>query len=233
MRIAICDCDNIFAKQLKHKLYLYSNKYKLELVIDIFSSGEKLLNSPNKYALIFIEYDLPGINGLKTAHNLRKNNKFSKIIFTSHNTDIALEVFCVSPFRFLKKPIKDSTLEKTLSDYLNDTGCHYAMCINNGSDTFCINTNEILYLEACNKYCYIHLNRETILCKKTMARVYDALPKFHFQKINRAFVVNLEVINKYNTQNVDLKNGETLHITRTYFKDFKKEYLNFLSPVVL
>jgi len=91
----------------------------------------------------------------------------------------------------------------------------------------------ILYLEANNKYCYIHLENETILCKKTMARVFDALPKIYFQKINRAFIVNLNAINKYNAQNVDLKNGETLHITRTYYKNFKQEYLNFFNPKIL
>ncbi len=233
MRIAICDANNQNSLKLKHKLYLYSNEFKLDFVIDTFSKGEELLKSNRKYEIIFIEYYLSGINGLETAKLLRKSNIQSKIIFISQNTNFILETFCVSPFRFLTKPLNDKKLYQTLEDYFTETTTHRTLWINNGINTFCIYTDEIFYLEADNKYCYIHLKDITIPCKKTMARVYAALPKLHFQKINRAFIVNLDVINKYNSENVSLKNGEQLHITRTYFKTFKQNYLEYSLPEII
>ena len=233
MRIAVCDSDTFFSNLLKHKLYKYSNLNELDFVIDTFTNGEDLLNSNHKYEMIFIEYYLDGINGFNTAKLLRKNNTFSKIIFISQNTNFIFDSFCVSPFRFLTKPLSENTLFKTLDDYFNDKNNRYTLWINNNIDTFCIYTNEILYLEANNKYCIIHLSNKTILCKKTMARVYDALPKLHFQKINRAFIVNLNSINKYNSENVVLTNGETLHITRTYFKNFKENYFKYSLPKII
>lgn len=233
MRIAICDADNAFTEYLKHKIYFYSNKYKLDVVVDIFISGEDLLECGQRYSLIFMEYYLSGINGLETAKFLRKSNTHSKIIFTSQNTDFVFEAFSVSPYRFLKKPINESALYKTLDDYFNETNTHYTLWINDGINTLCINTNEIVYLEANNKYCFIHLDNKTILCKKTMARVFEFLPKLHFQKINRAFIVNFDAIKKYNSENVALKNGETLRITRTYFKNFKQNYREYLLPKII
>ncbi len=233
MRIAICDTNNAFAEYLKHKIYFYSNRYKLDFVIDIFISGENLLKSKQRYSLIFMEYSLLGINGLETAKLLRKNNIHSKIIFISQNTDFVFEAFCVSPFRFLKKPISEGSLYETLDDYFSENSTHYTLWINDGINTVCINTNEIVYLEANNKYCFIHLNNKTILCKKTMARVFEGLPKLHFQKINRAFIVNFDAIKKYNSENVALKNGETLRITRTYFKNFKQNYREYILPKII
>ncbi len=233
MRIAICDANNFFTSDLKHKLYIYSNKFKLDFVIDTFSSGEELLKSNRRYSIIFIEYCLSGINGLETARLLRNDNIHSKIIFISENTDCIFQLFSVSPFRFLTKPLEEKSLYKTLDDYFSETKSHYALWINDGINTFCIHTDEIFYLEANNKYCFIHLKTKTIHCKKTMARVYAALPKLHFQKINRAFIVNLDVINKYNSENVSLKNGESLHITRTYYKTFKQNYLEYSLPRIV
>ncbi|MBR6533462.1 MAG: response regulator transcription factor [Clostridia bacterium] len=233
MHIAICDTDTAFTQYLKHKIYFYSNRYKLDLVIDIFISGEDLLESGQKYSLIFLEYSLLGINGLETAKHLRKSNINSKIIFISQNTDFIFEVFSVSPFRFLKKPISEAALYETLNDYFSENNTHHTLWINDGINTFCINTNEIVYLEANNKYCFIHLKNNTILCKKTMARVFEGLPKLHFQKINRAFIVNFDAINKYNSENVALKNGETLRITRTYFKNFKRTYREYSLPKII
>lgn len=233
MRIAICDADTYFSKKLKQTLYKYSNQYRLDFVIDCFENGDKLLKSNNKYEIIFIEYFLLGKNGLEIAKLLRKNNIYSKIIFISQNTKFILESFTVSPFRFLTKPLDDKILFKTLDDYFSEKGVHHPLWINNNFNTFCIHTNDIFYIEADNKYCYIHLKDKKILCKKTMARVYDTLPKPHFQKINRAFIVNLDVINKYNSDNAQLSNGEKLHITRTYFKSFKENYLNYSLPKII
>ena len=66
-----------------------------------------------------------------------------------------------------------------------------------------------------------------------MARVFEALPKIYFLKINRSFIVNLGFINKYNTESVFLKNGEDLHITRTYYKNFKENYILYSSPKII
>lgn len=233
MLIAICDADNVFAKDLKSKLYSYSNKYRLDFVIEIFKKGEELLNSQRKYSLIFIEYYLVGMNGLETSKLLRKKNINSKIIFISQNIDFVFEIFQVNPYRFLKKPLDEKELFKMLDEYFSDNHTHYPLRINEGNDTLFLDTNEILYIEADNKHCRIHLNNRTIPYKKTMARVFADLPKMHFQKINRAFIVNLDAITKYNSENVILKNGEKLRITRTYFKNFKQNYQAYSLPKVL
>ena len=122
---------------------------------------------------------------------------------------------------------------KTLDEYINENTTHYTLWVTNKSSTVCINTSEITYLEANNKYCFIHLNNRTILCKKTMAQVFEVLPKLHFQKINRAFIVNFDTINTYNSENVALKNGESLRITRTYFKNFKQNYREYSLPKII
>ena len=98
--------------------------------------------------------------------------------------------------------------------------------IKNGEYMHCVNTNEILYLEACNKHCLVSLEKEKIICNKTMARIYETLPKTQFLKINRAFVINCNYVEKYNRENVILKNGEALPLSRNYVKEFK---MNFQS----
>ena len=97
-------------------------------------------------------------------------------------------------------------------------------------DRVCINTSEIVYLEANNKNCFINLQTEQIRCNTTMARVYSVVPKNHFLKINRAYIVNSDYVNKYNNELVYLKNGVELRISRNYLKDFKQEYIKYINP---
>ncbi len=233
MRIAICDKDGNFSNTLKQKLYSYSNKSKYEFYVETFKSGEELLKSKNKYILIFIEYTLPGINGFETAKELRRRSNFCKIIFLTAYTDFVFDAFTIEACRFLTKPLSNTMLVNTLNEVFASKACSDPLFVNIGGNTLCLNIEEIFYLEADNKYCYIHLKKETVLYKKTMARAFEVLPKSRFQKINRAFVVNLNYIDKYNSDSVFLKNGKELHITRTYYKNFKRNYIEFSCPVIL
>ncbi len=233
MKIAICDSNISELELLKNLLYCYSNSRKLDFFVEKFSSGENLLKSNNEYSIIFSEYNLSGINGLELAENLRKKNIKSKIIFISKNTDFIIDCFKVSPYRFLKKPIINSELFSVLDDFFNSNIENHSLLINDKFDTYCLNTSDIFYLEANNKHCYIHLENQVISCNKTMARVMTTLPQKYFKKINRAFIVNLNYISKYNNEYVFLTDGRKLHITRNYYTYFKQEYINFARPKIL
>ena len=232
MRIAICDSNISYLKELKSLLYRYSNSNKMEFIVEEFTNGEQLLKSKNKYCLIFIEYTLSGINGLETAIQLRKNCNNSGIIFFSYNTDFILESFKVSPYRFLIKPLNPTVLFDTLNDFFVSYSEHYPLWITNQINTYCLNTSDIFYLEANNKHCYVHLKDEVIPCNKTMARVFSTLPHKYFKKINRAFIVNLDCISRYSNEYVFLTNGENIHISRKYYKFFKQEYIDYANPKI-
>ncbi len=233
MRVAICDTDRVFICSLKHLLYNYANVNHLDLLVETFRSGEELLSSEHEFLLIFIEYSLSGINGLETAKEFRRRHNDVKIVFVSNYTEFVFEAFEVNAYRFLTKPLPKTVLFETLDDFFIAHYTESHVLINDGIDTFCINSNQILFLEASNKHCYIHLDNKTILYKKTMARAFENLPKSHFQKINRAFVINFNHIDKYNSDCVFLKNGKKLHITRTYFKPFEENYIEYSNCQIL
>ena len=232
MRIAIYDSDVIFSQNLKLVLYKYSNLYKYEFLIDVFEKSDALLSSKNDYFLIFMEYSLNKNECLITAKELRRRNSNLIIVFLTSSSKINLQAFDINPHSFMTKPLFENNIFSALDEIFSNSPDHL-LCINSGIETICLNTNEIFYLEANNKNCIIHLESKTIDCKKTMAKAVDALPKTHFQKINRAFIVNINQINQYNNDYVSLKNGKKLHITRTYFKDFKQNYNNHLCPKII
>lgn len=232
MRIALCDTDKNHIKKMKNSLYRFSNLYKFEFLVDEFQSGEELLNSKNSYCLVFLDYTLPDINGLETAKLLKAKNILTAIIFLSKETHFVFEAFKVSPYRFFTKPYCEEILFETLNEFFTSFTTNYPLWVSDGLETFCLNTGDILYLEANNKHCSVHLSNKVISCNKTMAKVFATLPKHYFQKINRAYIVNFNYIAKYNNEFVFLKNGEKLHISRNYIKIFKEEYLNFSKPKI-
>lgn len=230
MRIAICEKERKVAEKTKNIIYRYAEIHRLDIVVDCYSHGESLLRSKVQYNLIFIGYELMDKSGLEIAKALRLSNSSSFLVFISSNTDFIFESFKVNTYRFLVPPIKESEIYSLLDDFFQKFGNDYPLWIKSGEETYCLSSKDIYYLEADNKHCVVHLEEESLPCNRTMAKVSDVLPKNHFIKINRAYIVNLSHIIKYNNENVFLKNGETVHISRNYLKNFKEDYFFFINP---
>ena len=227
MRIALCDADIFAIKTTKRIIYEYANIHGIEILVEEYTSGNELLINKTKYPLIILDYKTKDLNGLETARILRKNNPDCTIMFLSSYSGFVLDSFEVNPYRFFLKPLNKSLLYAALDDYFKARSDSRPLLIKDGGNIFCLNTNEIFYLEADNKNCFISLRNKKIRCRKTMARVYGELPRQHFGKINRAYVVNFNYISGYNRDAVTLRNGEQLHVGRCYFKSFKKEFREF------
>lgn len=74
MRIAICDDEQLSLIRTKETL---ETAYKsIDLIVDIYSDGNKLIevSKTYKYDLIFLDVEMPLIDGIETAKKHRSNS---------------------------------------------------------------------------------------------------------------------------------------------------------------
>ena len=233
MRIAIFNKNKNCLRQLKEIVYRYAEKFKIDISVECFICGKDLLASKNRYHIVFLDYGTENNSGLKTAVRLNEKDCFCSIIFTGFNKCFDNNVFAVHLTGCLTYPIKESEVVCVLDNYFRKRKNGYPLLIKSGTDTVCRNVNEIVYIEANNKHCVVHLGQESIDCNNTMANVYETLPKRLFLKINRSNVINSEYINKFNSDEVMMKTGERLYISRNYRKNFKEKYCDFINRLIV
>jgi DNA-binding LytR/AlgR family response regulator len=228
MRIAVCDDDKAFIAVLKPYINEYANKHKLEAFVDAYIGGEFLLKSEIKYDIIYLDYQMGGLDGMETARKLRERNIWCSIIFVTNYPDFVYEAFTVEAFRFLRKPINKAMVFQTLDDYFKKYGNDYPIVLRSADrQNVTVDTKDIVFLEAMRKHCIIHTKDAQYECTRTMAVVSRMLPPNHFFKINKAFIVNFNHIDRYNTEFVLFKNGEKAYISRKYLPFFKKAYRDY------
>ena len=227
MRFAVCDDEQLFRDDIKKAVYTYSNMRKLELVADEYICGEDLLNSSYEYDVVFLDYRMGGINGIETARRLRGKNKDCIIIFLTGFSKVVYEVFEVNTFRFFEKPLDTNKLYKALDDYFTSFGDNYPILLKTGRDTVCVKVNEIVFLEADNKKCYVNLVEEKLHCARTMGSIETQLPKSIFYKVNKAFIVNFNHIKNYDKEYVYFAHGARVPVSRKYLTSFKEAYRNY------
>ncbi|MDE7192940.1 MAG: response regulator [Oscillospiraceae bacterium] len=72
MKAAVCDDERVFHKEISFLMRKYMKAKNIEIFIDFYENGEKLLRSEKEYDIIFLDYQMEGINGIETAEKLRK-----------------------------------------------------------------------------------------------------------------------------------------------------------------
>jgi len=231
LKVAICDDEKIFVDQLKVLIYDYANKHRFGMVIDVFERGEDLLKTTKKFDIIYLDYQMSGIDGMDTARALRAKNVQGNIIFVTNYPDFVYSAFEVNTFRFIKKPIEKKDIDDSLDAYFKRFGNDYPIILYSDREAVKVETSEIIFLEALGKHCVLHKKDQTFECAKTMAEIYRMLPRNHFYKINRAFIVNFNYIDRFSSEVVVFKNGEKAYISRNYMTAFKNAYKNYSALV--
>ena len=70
IQIAVCDDQKLVSEKIK-EMILHGDENRYE--VEVFSDGRALLNSGKTFDILFLDIDMPGLDGIETAKALRKS----------------------------------------------------------------------------------------------------------------------------------------------------------------
>jgi DNA-binding LytR/AlgR family response regulator len=232
-RCVIIDDEDHAIKYLSTIINEIKNLYSLDIVTTYNNSVNALqeLKDNNTIDIIFIDYDMPGYNGVEFVKEL--NNDVSIVFVTSHSElseDIINEVNIIG---FLSKPTNKKDLEKILKKRNTNTNKKSfqtkKIAIPNGKkEDYYFNPNDIFYIESDGKYKNFYGIDEKIQKRDTFDRnpfeknieisfdkIIHILAPFGFEKISRNHIINIDKIRKRTNSNITLINGKELSVSET------------------
>ena len=84
--------------------------------IRLFENGRQLLADTESFDIVFLDVDMPGLDGIQTAGKLRERDKKVKILYLSAYQDFAPSAFSVHAFAYLVKPAREEDLWRQLDE---------------------------------------------------------------------------------------------------------------------
>lgn len=233
IKIILCEDQvehqKILEKFLEDIFYENDIDYKL----NIYSTGEELINNYNQDVDIFIlDIQMDNINGMDLARKIREidNNK-SEIIFTTSLIEYIQEGYEVRAYRYLLKPIQYDEFKKHILSCVRDVinkKDKYILC-ENKNETYKINIEDITYIEVQRKDLTIHTEKKLYQIKMPMEKIEKELEGHNFYRCHKSFLVNINYVEYIKQYVAILDNKEEVLISRHRFKDFKHKFLNSLG----
>lgn len=229
MLIAICDDEQVFCNTLRNMIFEYKAKRRVHIDVYCYSGGKALLNDNKTFDMVFMDYQMPDLDGMEVARILRRRNCTCSIVFATAYPQFVLESFEVQPYRFFIKPVSVDQIEALLSTYIAQQKLLAPLIVINDREQTVVQAKDILYLEGDGKYCIVRTDDNTYSSSKTLAQVYALLPQYCFYRSHKSYVVNLYSISKIENGVLRLVNGETVSISRSKKKEFDKTYKQFIK----
>lgn len=214
--IAIVDDEWDSIEHLERCLNVYCEEFKISFSISRFTRGFELLDSFKcKYDIIFLDVDMPVINGIEIAKKIREFDKKVVIIFVSLFPKFALKGYEVSALDYIVKPVEYNHLKLKLQRAISVVNL-------NNMDVLCFKTlngfvripkNTICFIEISSHKITIHTFNEEYFCYGTMKQMCNMIGTEEFILCNSCYLVNLRAIEKVEGNNLYI-NGSVLLISR-------------------
>lgn len=229
MNIAICDDEILLHKELKEALCNYSRDRNIDIYTSCFTNGNNLINSKELFDVIFMDYEMTGLDGIETSEFIRKNNDTTAIIFLSAYPHIVFDTFAVSVFRFLTKPLDIEKMYEALDSYRNSIDKDNLLIIKTLEKTWSIKHSEIIYAEALRKHTLIRTTKTTLEIAKCLGEIENLLPKEKFFRVHKSFIVNFNHIKNYDKEYILFDNAERANLGNKYYSDFKINFMSYIK----
>ena len=232
MKIAVCDDEQVLRENILSLIITHHT----DSCVDLYESGNALLDSGKHYDIYFLDIQMPGIDGLKTAEQIREeqkslSSKESIIIFITAFKDHMLDAFDVKAFHYLIKPISEAKFKVVLSKAVNDYNrtnkdADRYILVKNGDSHHKIVIKDILYVESQGKKVIVHSDNGVLDYYGKMQELEKILGNSFFRS-HRCYIVNMEHITRYSANAIGLKNGNEVLLAQKKFQEFVKTYMNF------
>ena len=217
MRIAICDDCEEDRKRVSDILRECFRGEGLEAVE--YENGQTLLEHAERYDVIILDIEMPGISGIDVKDRLQWSVR-SIIIFVTSHEQMSKETHGLNVYGFVEK----SGLEKQLPDMLGKLKQAWTPHIMLDPDT---DSREVEYICAENIYARCHMTSgETRLLRVSLEDMEGALRDCDFFQIHRSYLVNLRYIEGMKQGAVVMRSGE-LPVSVRRRKRFQEIYQQF------
>ena len=209
----------------------YGKEKDVEIDIEEYTNGYDFLEKDTtRFDCVFMDIDMPGINGMETSERLREKNKELAIIFVTNLPQFAINGYKVQALDFIIKPMSYADLSLVLDKIisLSDKRKEDDLFFTIHNEMIRIHPNDILYFEMKNHNVNIHLkNRETISYRETIKELEKKIQGYGFYRCNSGIIVSLDAVDSVKEDVCILSDGTRLQVSRSRRNDFLKAMTDF------
>ena len=233
LKIALLDDDKTALLISKGAIENFFNEKNIAISLGVFSNPLTFLAMAKEenYRLVFLDIDMPELNGLEVGKQVKEINPQTDIIYLSQREDLVFDTLQLHPFGFIRKSkiIQDfsSVLELFVNTALGTTSENKKLSISSKSGTVSADIDQVMYIEGNKNYQTFYLkDGNKFDARILMSELEEKLKEHGFIRVHKGYLVNYLFIRQIGHNEVTLTNNKILPISGKRKEEIMEIYLS-------
>ena len=217
IRIGIVEDDESNRDALLNHLARYDAEHGVQFDIRTFADGRELIEGYRpQYDILFLDVEMPDVDGFEAAHRVREVDTDVVIIFVTNMGQYAIKGYEVDALSYLVKPVPyfafSQELKRSLSRVVRSGGDSLMLTTAGGIAR--VEVADVVYVESNKHRIAVHTLNGTYQLTGTLAAFEEELVPKGFFRPNRWFLVNLSHVTAVDQTNCRMVGGAELPVSR-------------------
>lgn len=231
LKVAIVEDDEQSALHIKSLLERYGEENDSKFKVTVFSGGINFISDYNaEYDLVFMDMDMPHMDGYETAKMLRKVDSRVALIFVADLAKYAIKGYDVDAWDFILKPLEYATFSVKLKKVIDRIGRENEkyLCVVSRNGIEKVYYSEIYYITLQKRHVTIHTKRGPIEMHVPMKQLEAKLKDGPFVRGDNSSMVNLMYVTSVNREGA-IVNGQLILCSRNRRKALLDAFAHYLN----
>lgn len=234
-RVLVVDDERYAREEL---VYLLGQFPSIQIVGEAESGDAAIVQAIQQVPdVIFLDIEMPKMNGIDTAKALLELKKVPLIVFATAYTKFAVDAFRINAVDYLLKPYDEEQLKQTILRLENIIQPAQAVEMSESLGKLAVEEDGVIHyvLPEMILYIYREGNITKVVTKEktydvriTLKELENRLYSFSFFRIHKSYLVNLNYVNRLTpwfngAYELELQGvAELLSVSRNYVKDLRQ-----------
>lgn len=227
LKMIICDDDKYILEEIERQIQEIFYKHRIVASTMLFTEPDKTFTYclKNKVDFILLDIDMPVMNGFELSVKVQKLPKdhIPIVMFMSSQDHFVYEAFQYRPFDFLRKGCIREELENKIDRMIREYAynCEQIELVR-GEDAF-IQLRDVMYFKSNRNRIDAYTLDGCYRCKDKISVMEDKYINCLI-RCSKQYLVNVNHISKIMIENILLKDGRRVPLSRRKRKQVEEKY---------
>lgn len=226
LQIAICDDVIEQTYALQEYIHGYCKKNGVEYKLNIYTAGLELLADVEILDIIFLDIDMPELDGIETGRMIREKNDSCRIIMATVMQERMHDAFFIEAFRFIVKPFEQAEVEEALRACMKKVLGNSSVSLYYNRNLYQVHQSEIQYVVTYDSYSEYRVKNKMLRNESSLKELENQLDNRLFFRIHRKYIVNMAQVQSYRNGIIHMRDID-LPVSRRKKKEFESAYMEF------
>ena len=228
MKILICDDEQTYLNTLRIHVEEYmQNRHILYTITALLDAAQ--LPKEEAFDLVFLDIQMPNIDGITLAKQLRERNPKLALFFVTNYDEYQDDAMDLQAFRFFEKPFNVNRLYAGLDkamEYID--GAYVDIYLSENAAQQRVIADDIIYVTREGRKVSVVTTTRELCASEKFDDLCAKLPQSFFYPVHKSFFVNLHYVDRYTYTELLLTNGARIPIAPRKQSAFHKFWFEYL-----